>query len=549
MANPNTKKKLIERLSDFGRQAGDALFGVSLSEASVQQVTKTAMDQVDRLPNFDTDYVGVEMIMGSTDMPVRTRAEIYQKRQFMVTDGLINTALRQHVQMALGGHESTGEVIFCEKKPTATADEKKFIDELAGLLKVLNENAHTVCFNAAAFGDGYTRIYTQKGQGVVATDSTTVYPPLVQPYELLGKTIGYLISTGQKLSARMDHLRVIRMKMPRMFLIPQMKVIENAQRINLEADSPEDMVPLASLAGGSFLDAAEQDFDNLYAALRGLVGQRISASIDENLLALNMADTTKEQAKKIKDNVEKMLRVMKTRAEEQVSKGIYSTSRHFHIMPVYNEKQLAQVSSFQGASNSGTGLSIEDVMFHAKKLAGTLGIDISMLGFADQLTGGLGEGGFNRTSSQAAERARILRTSFTQYANDMIDRHMLAKYGWCWPDDERPYDINFYGSIAALEAEKQATQERAMNKFAILVQVLAQLREMGLPTDMVEHMLAIQAQLDQEAAALYAKGMKDAKPPEPAGMGGGFPPGGDESIELIDTPGGGGNQNEENENG
>jgi len=542
MANPNTRKKLSERLGNFGRQVGDALFGVSLSDMSAQQAAKSAMQQVERLPSFDADYVGVEMIMGATDAPVRTRAQIYQKRQFMVTDGLINTALRQHVQMALGGHESTGEVIFCEKKPTATAEEKRFVDELAGLVKILNENAHTVCFNAAGFGDGYTRIYAVKGQGVVATDSDAVYPPLVQAYEMLGKTVGYLVSTGQKLSSRLDHLKIIRMKMPRMILIPQMKVIENAQRINLEAETPDQMVPLASIAGGSFLDAAEQDFDNLYAALRGLVGQRISASIDENLLALNMSDMTKEQAKKFKENMEKMLRAMKTRAEEQVSSGIYSTARHFHMLPVYGEKQLTQVSSFQGASNGGTGLTVDDVMFHAKKLAGTLGIDISMLGFADQLTGGLGEGGFNRTSSQAAERARILRTAFTQYANDMIDRHMLAKYGWCWPDDERPYAINFYGSIAALEAEKQATQERAMNKFAILVQVLAQLRDLGLPTDMVEHMLAIQAQLDQEAAQLYAKGLKEAKPPEQPGMVG--QPG--DPIDLIDQPGGGNNEEEEN---
>ncbi|WP_413243229.1 hypothetical protein, partial [Pseudomonas ogarae] len=91
-------------------------------------------------------------------------------------------------------------------------------------------------------------------------------------------------------------------------------------------------------------------------------------------------------------------------------------------------------------------------LFHAKKLAGTLGTDISMLGFADQLSGGLGDGGFNRTSSQGAERARMLRTSYTKTCNDTIDRHMMAKYGKCWPDSERPYTINFYGGIAALEA-------------------------------------------------------------------------------------------------
>lgn len=542
MANSSkSKKTLLGRLADGAQLVGDVMLGGSLADQSPKQIAQQAMQHVERIPSFDADYVGVEMLLGSSDLPVRTRTQIYTKRHFMVMDGLINTALRQHVQMALGGHESTGEVIFIEQKPEIPAQAKKYVEELKPLLKMLNDSAHSVCFNAAGFGDAYARIYTQKGKGVLAMDTDSLFPPLVQPYEMLGRTVGYVVSLGPKLQTRFDHLKIIRMKMPRMVMLPQMKAIENAQRINLEADSPEHMVPLASLAGGSFLDAAEQDFDNLYAALRGLVGQRITGSIDENLLTVNMADMTKEQADKFKDNLTKMLRAMKERAEEQVQKGIYSTSRNFHMLPVFNEKQVTQVSSFQGASASGTSLGIDDVLFHAKKLAGTLGIDISMLGFADQLTGGLGEGGFNRTSSQAAERARILRTAFTQYANDLIDRHMLAKYGWCWSDEERPYQVNFYGSIAALEAEKQATQERAMNKVAILVQVLAQLRDLGLNTAAVEHMLAIQAQLDHEAAKLYAKALSDAKPPADAG---GF--GGQGDIEPIE-PVGAGNENDDNE--
>ena len=39
-------------------------------------------------------------------------------------------------------------------------------------------------------------------------------------------------------------------------------------------------------------------------------------------------------------------------------------------------------------------MSIDDIMLHAKLLAGALGVDLSMLGFADTLAGGLGEGGF-----------------------------------------------------------------------------------------------------------------------------------------------------------
>lgn len=542
MENPSsTKKSLRSRLASGAKALGDVVMGGALSDQNASQALEVAMHQVERIPSFDADYVGVEMLLGSSDRPVRTRAQIYTKWQFMIGEGMINTALRQHVQMALGGHETTGETIFIEPKPDAKANELKFVKELATITNALNKIAHQVCFNAAGFGDAYARIYTQPGKGVVAHDIDSMLSPLVQPYEMLGKTVGYVVSTGPKLQTKMDHLKIVRMKMPRMMMIPQMKVIENAQKINLEAETFEEMVPLPSTAGGSFLDASEEDFDNLYAAVRGLVGARISGSIDENLIAVNMSDMTKEQGEKYKANVVKMLKAMKDRAEEQVRSGIYSTSRHFHMLPVYNDKQLTQVSSFQGATVSGTATNIDDVMFHAKKLGGTLGIDISNIGFADLLTGGLGDGGLNRTSSQAAERARIIRTAFTQFVNDYADRHMLAKYGWCWSDEDRPYNVNYFGSIAALEAEQQATQEKAMNRAAILVQVLAQFKDMGWPKKAVAHLLTKEMQMDQDTAEVYAQAMKDAKPVDP---GGGFPGSGAPDIDDI-APGGADDQNQE----
>lgn len=516
---PKAKRKLLSSLANATRSAAQLLLG-EVADPQIQTSVST----------FDADYVGVEMLLGNTDRPARSRVEIYMKWHHMVQSGLMNTILRLHVQMALGGHETTGETIFIEPKPGASPAERKMVDELQGLAKLFNQSAHQVCFNAAAYGDAFATLYTRKGEGVYALNGD-IFPPMVQPYEVLGQAVTYVVTLGTKVTSRMSHMDMVRMKMARMGYLPQMRAVENAQKINLEAREPSQMEPLPALIGGSFLEACEDDFDNLEAALRGLVGQRIAGSIDETMIGANMTDMTVDQQESFMRSLERMLRTMKERAEHAVKTGRYSTSRHFHVMPTFNDKQLTQISSFQGTSNSGAGTNIEDVMFHARKLAGTAGIDLSMVGFADQLTGGLGEGGFNRTSSQAAERSRIVRTAYTAFCDDVIDRHMIAKHGRTWAPEDRPYAINFYGSIAALEAEKQASRERAINSTLMLVQMLAQMRELGLPPETNEQIF-IKSELDHDFAKVLSEGLKNAKPPEPQGMPGLGGPGEDEDIDT-----------------
>jgi hypothetical protein len=195
-----------------------------------------------------------------------------------------------------------------------------------------------------------------------------------------------------------------------------------------------------------------------------------------------------------------------------------------HIIPVFNEKQLTTVGPANGGQPGRSAtISIDDVMLHARLLAGALGVDLSMLGFADQLSGGLGEGGFFRVSAQAAERARIIRVALSEFFTHVIDVHTMRRYGTVFNPNKRPWSINFFGSISALEAEKQRTRADAMNAGVLLAQSIQMMKEIGASKDIMVEYLTKTMMLDEEQAQLYAT-IVDQKPPEADdGMdGGGF---------------------------
>lgn len=474
---------------------------------------------------FNYDHVSISMLLGTGKRQARARSMIYTKYHYMMGDPIISTALRAHVTTALGGDEKSGETVFLDTTAEAEKDpkRKKLVEELkADLGPLLNRVAHQSAFNAAGFGDAYARVYVKEGEGVLDLNTDeAVYPPLVQPYSKGNQTAGYVVSTGQKFTERLSIKQMVRCKMPRMLYVAQTRVIEKAMRTRITEDDLDALPLLPDLAGGSFLEAAEEAYDNLINALTGLVGQRVLNSIDESMIGVNLEGMTQQQRKEFMSSIKGMLKSSKEYAEEAVKRARPVTERRFHIIPTFAEKQLTQISQFNGTSGASS-ISIEDVMFHAKMLAGALGTDLSMLGFSDILSGGLGDGGFFRTSVQAAERSRIIRTALADFFYEIVDLHTLAKYGWVFDEKDRPFEISFYGSISALEAEKQSSRERAMNSSALELTALGQLKDLNLGKDVNKQFMERSMEMDEDLAGMMAAALEKAsKESADAGAGGG----------------------------
>lgn len=477
-----------------------------------------------------SDPVSTAFLAGGPGAQARSRQQIYEKWQGMVNDPVISSAMRLHVTAALGGHETKGDMVFLEEAPDLKDAKLKALaaNLAADLQPLLNKVAPTLAFCGCTFGDGYGRIYSEEGSGVrdIVVDEL-VYPPLVQPFERANTTVGYKVATGERFQERLSTLQMVRMKLPRQIYVPQARVIEKSLLVSLRVDRIEELPIVPALAGGSFLTGAEDAYDKFSAAWAGLVGQRVQDSVNETLVTVQQTGATPEQRRAFKKSLTDMMAKTNAYLQRLVSAGRYAVGRIWHFVPVHDEKQMVALN---GAASAGraSSLTIDDVMMAARFLAGSLGMDLSMLGFADQLGGGLGEGGFFRVSAQSAERSRMIRASLSDAIDHICSVHALMKYGIDTSTLKvKPWVVTYYSGISALEKERASTEADKLNGGALLVQTLTQIRDLGLSEEATTSLLKDRCGLDEAQAKLYAKALAAAKPADDgSGFGGGAPSGG-----------------------
>jgi hypothetical protein len=515
------------------------LFGGKVAQAAAEAVEKSPLAYLEDL--------SLGALQGSAGDPIRARAEIYRQWQTMLRDPVVGAALRIHASAALGGHESTGEIVFIEPKAKflgdkqAEDDSAMVKDDLSGMFDAA---AFPLVFNAIGYGDGYARMYYREREGIIGLNvDETMLPPLVQPYERAGATVAYAVAVGAKGRETLTTDQIARMKLPRSVYVAQPMAVEKAWRAAVTENDPEKHPLMPSLAGGSFLADVEKAHWAFMTALNGLTGLRALDTMDESMWVANVDGQTQEQKKEFMDSVVRMFKKSKELAGEVLSGRRSFLGKIRHILTVNSEKQFLQVqqmgASGGNSSRSGT-ITIDDVLFHAKILAGQLGVDLTMLGFADMLSGGLGDGGFIRTSIQSAERSRVIRVALSDALNHIARIHVLMKKGRWYEPGKEPWAIQFYGTISALEGERQRTAADAMNTGAVFVTVLTQLRDLAAGKEANEQFLSKVVKMDEDDAKVWAKALdaaaKKAAAEAEAMAGGGFGGGGGGAFGGGDPP-------------
>lgn len=460
-----------------------------------------------------TDSITVSQSLMDDSRRVASRQEIYANYSYMAGSPIIATALNLHVTQSLGAHENTSDVFFLEAKPDSSAQEQKIIDDLRETLSpILNSIAYEIAYNATVYGDAYARIYGKSKEGIKAiVHNDDFNTPNIIAMERCNKTVGYLVAmeanTGNLVP--MTNIQMARFRLQRMGNVPQTRMLYNAWISNACEDDPDKHMPLPSLVGGSFLQDAGQAFYMLQNALFGLNSSRILDSVRENMVSANMSNMNKEQQEKFIDNLISILKASANYVSDAIKTGRPISKRFTHIMPVFDEKQLVQVDNSLSGSGNSSVYTLDDVMFYARMLAAVLGHDLSMLGFSDQLSGGLGDGGFYRVSAQGALRSIMLRTGFTDFVNQCIDVHMYLKYGGTF--FKRPYQITFIGAQTAMEKEKQDVQERRSMSAGNILSVFRELKDQEFSEQSMVNFMKDNLQMDEDDAILYAADMIQSK--------------------------------------
>jgi hypothetical protein len=384
------------------------------------------------------------------------RIERYSIYQEMARSELVSASLQMHIAYALAPDMETGNIIEIESDNPEYAELAKEVN--ADLSKMINANITSWAWLMCIYGVHYIRPFGEVGKGI--TDIESNYFTLakhIKEYmrgdKLSGFTSEYLKEKDGQNIRLAEPWALVALKVP--FWSPSLDCEPDnmgAHKYSLYTDLHRRSPIETQNYGTSFLENAYTSWAELSESVRSLRGSRFNASRVDRFIAVSMEGLDPAAAATYMNKVSSQMR-QDEEAEGRIAKrkGLIATVWN-KIIPVHSGGKGGVTIDTQQTSPDING--IEDTLFNLKRFCSAMGIDPSLIGWGDLMQGGLGDGGWARTSIIAALRANWIRIGIREMTLRLIDIHLAYKYQKTFPQNQSPFVVKFHSINTALAIEK-----------------------------------------------------------------------------------------------
>lgn len=534
-AVPDTQESIISRilrkiLPGAAKSDRMNLNGVPLSGSNAV-IQRTGLNYYNDNPNSSEAALSAsgEDISVNAMLP-EDRLQRYIELEKMAKSPTISAILAIHISNALSVDKKSGRSFNISPKDPSDTEAKKLCDSLmSDLGQMLHEGLPSWALIMAIFGISYVRPHCEDGKGIVSLESSFhTLPHFVAEYVRgsmpAGYTGDYLLDPKSKQRVMAMPWDLIPMRVP--FYVPSRNVMPTGYGYTAYSLlTPIEEAPLVETQnyGTSFLVNCYEPWLNLQDALRALKATRNNAAKIDRLIAVAMGQTDPANGARYINQLGQHLKRNQDAIASRAHNSNAMPTVMNHFIPVNGDGKGSITIDTQQTASDITG--IEDVMFHLRQLCAAGGIDATMLGWADQMAGGLGEGGWLQTAIQATQRAEWIRMATEHFILRAIDIHLAWKTNKVYPADSRPYQVEFNSLNTAIQERELAEQDGRANFISVIVTILDQILQnpkLENSSTLMTYLFGNQMKIPQDTLEAIFKEFAAAPKPDDGNGGGSF---------------------------